>query len=90
MRGRLRMIRNMIFGMTGLTNHWTRSFGLLTGTVSHDRSEFLPNHDGEDSENWDAFYCPLGNARVALLTFVSLLAGKTPSGVEHWEKDLIP
>ena len=49
----------------------------------------IPNHDGEDSENWDAFYYPLGNARVALLAFVSLLAGKTPSGVEHWEEDLI-
>jgi guanylate kinase len=48
------------------------------------------NHDGKDSENWDAFYYPLGNARVALLAFISLLAGKTPSGVEHWEKDLIP
>jgi len=50
----------------------------------------IPNHDGEDSENWDAFYYPLGNARLALLAFVSLLAGKTPSRVEHWEEDLIP
>jgi guanylate kinase len=49
----------------------------------------IPNHDGEDSDNWDAFYYPLGNARVALLAFVSLLTGKTPSAVEHWEKDLI-
>ncbi|NIS80706.1 MAG: hypothetical protein GTO14_10965, partial [Anaerolineales bacterium] len=23
----------------------------------------LPNHDGEDSENWDAFYHPIGDAR---------------------------
>jgi guanylate kinase len=49
----------------------------------------IPNHDGEDSENWDAFYYPLGDARVALLAFASLLAGKAPSGVEHWEEDLI-
>lgn len=49
----------------------------------------LPNHDGEDSENWDAFYYPLGDARSALNTFVSLLAGETPSQVEHWEKGLI-
>jgi hypothetical protein len=27
---------------------------------------------------------------VALLAFVSLLKGKTPSEVEHWEKDVIP
>ena len=49
----------------------------------------IPNHDGEDSENWDAFYYPLGNARVALLAFVSLLAGETPLGAENWEEDLI-
>jgi guanylate kinase len=50
----------------------------------------IPNHDGEDSENWDAFYYPVGDARVALLAFVSLLEGKTPLEVEHWEKDVIP
>ena len=46
----------------------------------------IPNHDGEDSENWDAFYHPLGDDRVALLAFVSLLTGKTSSRVEHWRK----
>jgi guanylate kinase len=50
----------------------------------------IPNHDGEDSENWDAFYYPLGDARKALLAFVSLLEGKTPSEIEKWDKDLIP
>jgi guanylate kinase len=50
----------------------------------------IPNHDGEDSENWDAFYYPLGDARAALLAFVSLLEGKTSSAVERWEPDLIP
>jgi guanylate kinase len=57
---------------------------------AHHFQYVVPNHDGEDSENWDAFYYPLGNARLALLAFVSLLAGKTSSGVEHWEEDLIP
>jgi guanylate kinase len=57
---------------------------------SHYFQYVVPNHDGEDSENWDAFYYPLGDARVALLAFVSLLEGKTPSEVEHWEKDVIP
>ena len=57
---------------------------------AHHFQYVIPNHDGEDSENWDAFYYPLGNARVALLAFVSLLTGTSPSGVEHWEKDLIP
>jgi guanylate kinase len=50
----------------------------------------IPNHDGEDSENWDAFYYPIGDARATLLAFVSVLEGKTPARVEQWEKDLIP
>jgi guanylate kinase len=50
----------------------------------------IPNHDGEDSENWDAFYYPLGDARLSLLGFVSLLTGKTSSVVERWEEELIP
>jgi len=50
----------------------------------------IPNHDGEDSENWDAFYYPLGDARAALVAFISLLQGESPSGVESWEKDLVP
>lgn len=50
----------------------------------------IPNHDGEDSENWDAFYYPLGDARKALLAFAELLEGKIPPGVEKWEEDLLP
>lgn len=50
----------------------------------------IANHDGEDSEHWDAFYYPLGDARKALLAFAALLQGETPSGAERWEKDLVP
>ena len=50
----------------------------------------IPNHDGEDSEHWDAFYYPIGDARKTLLAFAALLQGKTPFGVEHWEEDLVP
>lgn len=56
---------------------------------AHNFQFVLPNHDGEDSENWDAFYYPLGDARRVLLAFVSLLKGKTPANIENWEKDLI-
>ena len=38
----------------------------------------IPNHDGEDSEHWDAFYYPIGDARKALHAFAALLAGETP------------
>ena len=50
----------------------------------------IPNHDGEDSEHWDAFYYPIGDARRALLTFAALLKGEVLPGVERWEKDLVP
>jgi len=49
----------------------------------------IPNHDGEDSENWDAFYYPLGDARSALLSFVALLRQEQPLQVEQWEQGLI-
>ena len=50
----------------------------------------IPNHDGEDSENWDAFYYPLGDAQIALTSFVALLSGEKPSVAENWGKTLIP
>ena len=50
----------------------------------------IPNHDGEDSDNWEAFYYPLGDARKALNVFAALLEGRVPSDVEKWEEDLIP
>ena len=49
----------------------------------------IPNHDGEDSENWDAFYYPLGDAHKTLHGFVALLRGEKPLYVENWERDLI-
>jgi guanylate kinase len=50
----------------------------------------IPNHDGEDSDNWDAFYYPLGDARKALLAFAELIEGKESAHVEKWEQDLVP
>ena len=50
----------------------------------------IPNHDGEDSENWLAFGYPLGDARKAMLTFAELLEGKKASYAEKWEENLVP
>ena len=50
----------------------------------------IPNQDGEDSDNWDAFYYPLGDARKVLVTFAALLEGREPPGVEKWEEHLVP
>jgi guanylate kinase len=50
----------------------------------------IPNHDGEDSDNWDAFYYLIGDARKTLDAFVALLTGSVLPGVESWEEDLLP
>ncbi len=50
----------------------------------------IPNHDGEDSDNWEAFYYPLGDARKALRSFAALLEGSVPPDVEKWEEGLMP
>jgi guanylate kinase len=50
----------------------------------------LPNHDGEDSDNWEAFYYLLGDARATLKAFVALLRGETPAGAEKWDAQVMP
>jgi len=49
----------------------------------------IPNHDGEDSDNWDAFYHPLGDARRSLLAFVDLLEGRISPCAEKWDAGLV-
>ena len=49
----------------------------------------VPNHDGEDSENWDAFYYPIGDARRALLAFAAILSGQETAYAEKWDQDLM-
>jgi guanylate kinase len=46
----------------------------------------IPNHDGEDSDNWEMFYYPLGDARRTLLGFIELLKGNVPEIAEKWEE----
>ena len=50
----------------------------------------IPNHDGEDSDHWDAFYYPIGDARKTLCAFACLLEGREAEGVEQWDEDLVP
>ncbi len=49
----------------------------------------IPNHDGEDSENWNAFYHPIADARKSLLAFIDLVKGRMSPFVEKWEPGLI-
>ena len=57
---------------------------------AHSFNYVIPNHDGEDSENWDAFYYPVGDAFTTLASFAALLAGEVPDNVERWEQGLVP
>ena len=50
----------------------------------------IPNHDGEDSDNWEAFYYLLGDARKALRAFVEVLQNQSVTGAEKWDEDLLP
>jgi guanylate kinase len=59
-------------------------------TEAHHFEYVIPNHDGEDSDNWDAFYHPLGEARRAFLAVVALLRGEDAEDIEHWEESLLP
>jgi len=49
----------------------------------------VPNHDGEDSENWDAFHYPIGDARRTLAALVAALRGEESPLLERWESDLL-
>lgn len=64
------------------------AYGELQQAWRFDR--VIPNHDGEDSDNWDAFYYPVGDARKVLLAFAALLDGKPAPRAEKWEPDLVP
>jgi guanylate kinase len=50
----------------------------------------IPNHDGEDSDNWEAFYYLIGDARKTFDAFLALLKGSVQPGVEKWQEDLLP
>ena len=58
-------------------------------SLAHQFEHVIPNHDGEDSENWNAFYFPLGDAGGTLDAFVALLQGHKANATESWEKDFM-
>ena len=49
----------------------------------------IANHDGEDSDNWEAFYYPIGDARKTLEALAALLKGSIPSNTEKWDEKLL-
>jgi guanylate kinase len=49
----------------------------------------IPNHDGEDSDNWEAFYYPIGDARKAVDSVAAIIEGAAPSVAEKWGQELL-
>lgn len=45
----------------------------------------VPNHDGEDNDNWDAFYFPIGDARKTMECVAKLLQGQPSDVAEKWD-----
>jgi guanylate kinase len=52
--------------------------------LAHKFDHVIANHDGEDSENWSAFYYPLGEAGRTLRMFAQLLKRNKAEGTERW------
>ena len=47
----------------------------------------IPNHDGEDVDNWEAFYYLIGDARKTLEAFAALFKGSVAPSMEQWEEE---
>lgn len=79
-----------ILSLKDLENIERRAASAYTELKEAWRFEYvIPNHDGEESENWDAFYYPVGDARKTLLTFAQLVGGEVPTLIEKWDEFLV-
>lgn len=56
--------------------------------LASDFDMVLPNHDGEDSNHWEHFGFPIGDARKILEAFVSIIQGGEPTIAESWDPSL--
>jgi guanylate kinase len=57
---------------------------------AHHFDYIIPNHDGEDSENWENSLLPSGDAGRTLDTFAAILTNKSHPNTEKWEENLVP
>jgi len=57
--------------------------------LAHLFDHVIPNHDGEDSEHWDGFGIPLGDAGHTVEAMIALLDGRVPDGLERWDAILL-
>jgi guanylate kinase len=57
---------------------------------AHHFDYIIPNHDGEDSENWDSISWPVGEAANTLDAFVAILENQIPLHIERWDENTVP
>lgn len=57
---------------------------------AHRYNHIIPNHDGENNDNWEQHYYPLGDARTAYMAFRAILRAEQPQGTETWGSDTFP
>jgi len=90
LRRRTRCQKGRVFAgdLGDVESRATRAYDELR--TAHLFDHVIANHDGEDSENWEAFPYPLGDARRTLYAVADLLAGVTPRAAEKWEAELLP
>jgi guanylate kinase len=50
----------------------------------------IPNHDGEDSNNWKRSLLPSGDAGRSLDAFAAILSGQSHPKIEKWDENLVP
>jgi guanylate kinase len=83
--------QNTILSLKDLENIEVRASSAFKEMKQAWRFDFvIPNHDGEGSDNWNAFYYPIGDARNALLSFAGILSGEKSKYAEHWTEKLLP
>lgn len=56
---------------------------------AHDYTWIIANHDGEDSDNWDQFPLPVGDARKSVKAFAEICEGGRPSEYEQWSSGIL-
>jgi len=82
--------QNTILSVRDLENIEIRSSCAFSEMkLAHHFDYVIPNHDGEDSDNWEAFYYPIADARKTLLCLASILSGKSHSYCEKWPQKLL-
>jgi guanylate kinase len=49
----------------------------------------IANHDGEDSDNWEQFQVPIGDALRSVKAFADICKGEQPLGCEQWSPEVL-